>query len=715
MAEDREKLPLDAQLLSEAIIELNISRRNVTIYPEGHPSVERSLEKAFNSLQKLFEHRAEITIAIAKDTIIADDVYLDRKSPVIKEFALHLSGMNIVSVTFRAGLTKEELFAFHRLLSKNMRDVPVETVKEAFDDSGLFHIVVGFIDYSAFSFEEGRTEDEEEGEAGVWERYVRGLIEGTLQTGEVSDVLHEIPPGELAELVNKNCPGDLGKEASDRIVSPYMHGGPGGRLTTRELARVFDFIDKLRPELKKQFLSSAVKNVSSDIDHAEKALKGMSTDNIIKMLSTINEQQLTIPEALKNLLDKFSKLRQTMPESPTFEGKLIADDIFLSPDVISLLGGGNFEAFVSETYQQEIQKVLSLDISDLTAIKLAELNRTCSDEYIDRDFSQVLMEIISSDTVSEDEYAQFLDILKEESGQFIETGQYGEVLKLIDVLNTNRAEGKFPDLTSSALEHINSPEFIAEFIESLRIIGRQAREEAMQLCMYYGEEIISPLIDALITEDSQAVRRFLISLITLFGNKAIPVALKRISDSRWFVKRNILFILSECGTEEVLPHVRTYCHHENPKVSFEAIKCLLKTGDSYGINALKGYINSENRDLAEQAIALAGAFRVKDTVPDLIRILRKKAIGGQDIYEKIPVVKALGQIGDTRALAPFREILSVKSLLFKGIVDELKETIYRTLKNFPYEEVQDLVEKGLKSKNEVIRQESLKIEKARSG
>ena len=54
MPGEHEKIPLDARLLSDAIIELNISRRNVSIYPRGHPSVEKSMKKdsgkAFNPM-----------------------------------------------------------------------------------------------------------------------------------------------------------------------------------------------------------------------------------------------------------------------------------------------------------------------------------------------------------------------------------------------------------------------------------------------------------------------------------------------------------------------------------------------------------------------------------------------------------------------------------------------------------------------------------------
>jgi len=720
MADNREILPLDAQLLSEAIFELNVSRRNVNIYPAGHPSVERSLDRAFNSLERLFELRHEITFAVAKDTIIIEDSVLDKKNAAYREFALHLSGMNIAYVTFSAGLTKDELYEFLSFLSLDASDLSPEALQEAVEGYNLVHIKTGFIDYGAFSFGEGRTEHEDgtsagRGGTGLWERYVRGLLDGTLQTEGASDVLQEIPPETLAEMLNTTDPGKIKEAGCERVINTYMKRSPRKTFSSKELTRLIDFISKLRPELKRQFLSSAVKNVSRDIRSTERAIREISVDKIIELLSAIDEQQVTIPAALKNLLDKFSKLYHFSPEDTTFGNSVIADDIFLSPDVVNLLGKGNFESFVTEVYQKEIERVLRFDVSEVASKELAELRKACSDEYVERYFNQTMLELISSDIISEDEYEYIIHVIKDEAAQFIETGQYGQVLKIFRVLETNISRERFPDISSEALKYYKSPEFISQFIESLRIIGRQAREDALQLCDYYGERIISPLMDALVDEESQTIRHFLIGLITHFGDKVIPVAIKHISDSRWFVKRNMLLILSECGTKEALPHVRPYCHHENHKVSFEAIKCLLKEGDIYGINALRGYLESENRELVEQAIALSGIFKVKEVVPDLIQMLKRKGISGKDILEKIPIVKALGQIGDPRALDAVRDALSIKSILFKSAVDRLREAIYSSLKYYPFEQVQDLVEKGLKSKNERIRHEAMKLKEARSG
>lgn len=38
----KEELPLDARLLSDAIIEINILRHKATIYPKGHPILTHS-------------------------------------------------------------------------------------------------------------------------------------------------------------------------------------------------------------------------------------------------------------------------------------------------------------------------------------------------------------------------------------------------------------------------------------------------------------------------------------------------------------------------------------------------------------------------------------------------------------------------------------------------------------------------------------------------
>jgi len=684
-------LPLDTRLLSEAIYEFNISRHNVSIYPRNHPIVEKSLNQAYTYLVKLFEIRSSITIAIAKDTLIIDDNYLDKQNPVYMDFAQCLSQKSIASLTFRKGMTKDELYSFQRFLLTDAENSSSEHIQELLRDYKLTHIQLGLIDYSAFGFSEGEL-IREGSEAAIWERYVYGLLEGRLATGDTAEVIQGIPPDKLAAMLNKVDIEKLKDESYDSVITSYVKQSREKAFSGLEIKKLTNFIEGLRPELKKQFLSSFIRNVSIDMSEAEQFLKETSIDEVINLLDHINEQLVDIPEALKNVLEKFAKIDQKGLQFRSFGNGLMEDDILLSPEITNLLSEANFKQFVSEAYQGEILQLLKYDAETDTGSAIASFEYQWKDEHIDRVFHEVTLELLSSgreDIITEEEYEFFIESLKEQTLQLIDTGQYMRILKTLKVLESNVSKNKFSDNASAPAEYFYSDEFISRLIDSFRVMGKEAREDALMLCEYYGITIIPPLMDVLIDEESPSIRRFLLSLLTSFKGRVIPETLRRLEDSRWFVKRNMLFILMDCGDEDSLKMARPCCNHENPKVSFEAIKCLLKAGDAHGVAALRKYLNSESKELTAKAVMLAGSYKVQGVVPDLVRKLRKKAMSGNDFEEKIPVVRALGQIGDPGVLDILKGIQSSRSILFKGSLEKLKTEIRNSLKNYHLEGAED--------------------------
>jgi hypothetical protein len=713
MTEERKKLPPDVRLLCETITNLNISRRNVSIYPRGHPAVERSLNRAFDSFQKLLRLKPEAVIAVARDSLIFDDVVLDKKNPVYREAALALSRMNVVTVTFLGGLTMDELYEFHLLLSGSSKDPSsYALLQEAVQGGKFLHIRIGLIDYGAFAFTEGKTEETSSG-GHLWERYVYGLLQGTLLTETAAEEVQDIPCENLAKFLNNAFTESLLEGACDRVINTFMGKTPEKTFSLKGIRKLMDLINGLKPELKREFLASAVRTLAGDIPAAEKTLGELPLDKALELLELINEQELDIPEQIGLLFDKFSRFHQEGIDDRFFSGKVIVDDFVLSPDVRGSPGSDTSEPEAEEEYEHEIRRLLHADAPKALSEGLKELKEECSDEHIEKDFNETILEFLLPGSTSEEDYEYFFSLLKEQADHFLWTGQYGEVLRIMKVLETDIAGNRFADKACGTLQHYRSPEFIARLVDSLRIMGRQAREDAIRLCEYYGDDMISPLINALIEEPSQTVRRFFLSLIAHFGKRAVPEAAKHLGDHRWFVKRNMIFIMTECGGKEALSHIRPYCHNENPKVSVEAIKCLLKAGDNYGISALKGQLRSEAKERVEQATILSGSFRVREVIPELIQLLKKREVSSMDFREKIPIVRALGQIADPAALAALRDILLTKSLLFKGAVEKLREEIYAALINFPPEDVRDLVEEGIKSGNEQIRRAALRMKSRR--
>jgi len=717
MTDNFEKMPLDAKLLSYAIIELNISRHNVAIYPKEHPSVERSLNKAFKFLKQLFELRPEITLAIAKDIIIIDNYHLDKKNPVYREFALALNKMNIAHVTFKTGITKDELYRFNSFLAEKTEDLTVTNFNKILNKYNLIHINIGTVDYSKFSIED-RKPDHKTDKVPLWERFVYGLLEGNLQSGKAADEIGNIPPEILAEILNKASGSGLREEAYDKVIATYLRSSSENIFSGQNIKRLLELVNRLGPELKKQVLSSSVKTFSNDSNSSYTVFKEINIDEIEKFFDVVNEQRIAIPHHLMDLIDKLSHGVQNSSDTIYIDEDELEDDELLPSNLTEFFSDNNdkqIETFVDDNDLQEINNLLHFDASGLKSSHLMEFENEFNEDLMEKRFNQIILEMMQSEIVSEEEYQSFINIIKGQTESLLWVGQFDQFLEILKVIELNIALYRFDAINSEIIQYYHSPEFIVTLIDSFRILGRQKRKEVSMICDYYDKKIIPYLMNALAEEDSLLIRRFLMELIKQFGEKVIPEALRRLADDRWFVKRNMLYILVETDSKEIIDHIKPFCRHENLKVSIPAIKCLLNAGDKYAKDLIREYLDSKSKELFEQAVALSGTFKIKEVVGDLIRLIKKQEMTGDDILNKIPIVRALGDIGDPQAVDALRELLSGKTIFFKSVSDQLKAEIYLTLKKYPYESVKDLVKAGLVSKNDLIRGEALRLHKEKAG
>jgi HEAT repeat protein len=245
----------------------------------------------------------------------------------------------------------------------------------------------------------------------------------------------------------------------------------------------------------------------------------------------------------------------------------------------------------------------------------------------------------------------------------------------------------------------------------MRSSGRLNREDAASLCLQIGSQIVGPLLDELVEEDAKSVRRFLIGLIVSFKEDAAKEAAARLEDPIWFVTRNMLFILNVCGGKEVLDLGRQYLNHDHLRVRAEALKIQLDHQDPGGPSRILEYIGSEKDEDKVLGLELAGRYRIREAVPLLIAGLQRRSVTGKDLEGKIGLIRVLGEIGDPRALNAISEVLKEKSFLFKGLVENMKKEVFRSLKYYPYDAVEELVKRGARSKNPQIRKESLKLMK----
>jgi hypothetical protein len=705
----------DLELLDEIVASLNIFCRNAGIYPRNHPAVDTSLKRAFELFQKIFAHRQGLTIALGRDTLIVDNYSLDKKNTSFRQFASLLSKLNIAYVTFLQGFTKDELYVFQHFVSRQLRELSPDDLEEVLISRALTRIQIGFADYGSFTHEEGKA-SEEIPQEDIWETYIVALISGTLKMEELED-LDELSSDLLSGIINKLRKEGLDKASAEKFFVVYIQRLFQRHLPDNDIRKLLDLLNGLEPDLRGQFIALMVNMLSKNIPLAARSFDSASPDLVLALFEEMKSGKGPIPADLRSLLDKLMSLACENDDPLNLRGFSFVDDIFLPSDTLNILSKSElertafdpFETAVSDQYQREIRKISEFGGAERSLIPLSTLKRDCDDDYVDRMYYLIIFELMTSDIISEEEYGQFLGTLKEQTLQYLSTGQYRQIFEIIRLLRKNVETNRYPEITSDALKAYDSEEFFLAFIESLKIMGRQARDEAWELCEFCGETIIPYLLAALIEEDSKTFRSLLMGLLKQFGEAIVPYALSRLDDTRWFVKRNMISLLIGCKSTEIIPWVRPYCRHENERVKWDAVKCLLSLQDPYGLEILRQHMQSGSREEIEQAITLLGTFRVKEGVSDLIRLYRGEAAIKADSDLKILIIQSLGNVGDPRCLDLFREILSARGFFLRKDLQKTKEEVYKTLRNFPYRDIQDIVSAGLRSRNKLISDASLRL------
>ncbi len=164
----------------------------------------------------------------------------------------------------------------------------------------------------------------------------------------------------------------------------------------------------------------------------------------------------------------------------------------------------------------------------------------------------------------------------------------------------------------------------------------------------------------------------------------------------------MLILIRETGGKIYLKKIKPFARHENIKVALEAIRTLLHFNSVDAISHLKILFKNDNPDIRTEAIRLAGIYKVKEVLPVLHELLEKKDILGTESYYKIPIVKALSEIGDPSSIKHLINVYNSKSLLYRSSLEELKLEIFRTLHRYKKEVIKPLIEMGMKSKNKEI-------------
>jgi hypothetical protein len=265
-------------------------------------------------------------------------------------------------------------------------------------------------------------------------------------------------------------------------------------------------------------------------------------------------------------------------------------------------------------------------------------------------------------------------------GFFLQTGDYGQLHKMIDQLSDNT----FPlDIQYRLRDEYGRREFLDEILDGLSIWGKPSYDNIRTLIQKLGAQFIEVILDRLSEEKSMSLRRFYMDCLIEMGPVTKVPIVNRLYDTRWYFLRNLLIILSAQNDPTVIQLIRPLLRSDDYRLRHEVIKTLLHLRDPQAEKQILDGLGSHDLELQSSAIQLAEQCKSPAVATRLTDMLSQGGFSQHECERKSAIVHTLGEIGRTEILPALAKILSSGTFFHSQQLTKLKTEIIRSLPKYP--------------------------------
>lgn len=691
----------DSRLLADFLHELNIARRSLTLYPSAHPQVAASSSKTLERLENLFINRKEITLGVAPDALFFEHQWLDKENPSFRTFATFLSQIGIASLSFRQGLSAEELIRFCQLLRSDHK-----TIEEygGFDlllqQQQINKIQIVPIDYSAFQSSTEKKDRSALANTDLWEDFLHGLLDNILDLGEGG---LRLDPKTIAELLNEKLATTKGEALPAGAVNDFVEqllDRPQVSLQDTSGAELGELLNHLSPRLQESFLAGTFQVLENNPEAAEQTLQKLSPELLQNSLDPRIQQQLKSSPRLVELVGqlaanpKTSKTHSTSTDSAPMSKEMVRArlDVLFSEE--------KHADFLPSSYSSTLKNIFSDDTtSNLPEDEQEELKASFENQSVEQQCCAVIFELLEKSPDLEDEEAMQQNLL-DLSVFFLDTGNFRALREIYQVWSTYIQSGKsnINILDERVLTNHTQQAFMLEVLDGVEIWGEEQSRPIHDYVATVGEPYTKLVIEQLGLAKQFSQRRYWMDILEAIGTDANQLLLHSLKDERWYLIRNLLILLGKNITPATLKAVNQLSGHPHPKVRQEVMRVLFHCTPATANQMLLKELASDDPETQLSAIQVANLSQN----PEILSILHKKIQteidDGFDLECKKEILTTLALIGNRDSLSILRHLLQKKTLLPSKRQKQFQSDIIQSFAKYPRGEAEKVLQEVAKSR-----------------
>ncbi len=366
----------------------------------------------------------------------------------------------------------------------------------------------------------------------------------------------------------------------------------------------------------------------------------------------------------------------------------------------------------------------------LTDVEAENIRMVARIEEVHAPDEQVL-EILSMVLTTEENPAEYLEIasimgrLTEQAVMAGDLERAGRLLERLRGIPASKgtARTEAQEATEQVTRDLARPELMVRFGAMLNK-QREVNSGALtKFLVQLGSSAAPTLCDLLGEIADMKVRKALCEALAISCKNNVEVLIERLSDPRWYVVRNILYVLGRIGHQGVERALGEALYHADVRVRREAVRALA------GIDSptSRAYLNSALRDPDRSVrilVAQMVARRVDERAAQILwNVIESPEFAGRDADERSVFFVALGRSGSDALMPQLERVLTRGGLFRTGAQGGRKEAALAlawigtptalTILNREVKSVREEVRRAVEEALEAVRRAS--TEKRRTG
>ncbi len=318
----------------------------------------------------------------------------------------------------------------------------------------------------------------------------------------------------------------------------------------------------------------------------------------------------------------------------------------------------------------------------------------------------ILFEILALEKNPEP-YQQTTQVLQKLLDALVGLGKFQKASDLLSRVNIILKTYELQDWQVKIIQEVSEKAGEPKAVEKIGRILDRGEEGGLEEASHYLRQLmpnsIRPLIGVLGELNNSKARRMLCEVLIVIGRGNLDLFLPFLNDSRWYLVRNVTYILGRIGKESTLPAIQKALNHNEARVRREAIQALGLIGGPKGFELMGKTLKDEdfrNRSIAALNLARLGK---KESLPALLEVVQAKDFSKRDSAEIKAFFDAIGMTGANEAIKPLQKLLEQRGWFGMGGKDEIRLGAAGALALIGTSEAKSILQAGLKSKDESVR------------